>query len=345
MFIAKLKVNAWITSALALLVCFVFSGESTLAATVFKHYNNPVVRKIKCPKDYSIGTLHIVPANVSFGHELDDPHHYHVAARGDVTVTVPEGQMLLLDLNGSIATHPGCLKEISAPALECLRSVSTFSMDDNFEQSMEDALLENLHSLQTLERLNLDRSDVTDKGLAYIRNLPRLNSLGLYECGVIKGDTFNALSTCPNLQFLNIGDCTAFKIKNYAALSKFSKLEEFQATNTTINDQSLQYLSQSRSLKIIDLRKNKAITDKGLRTLMSLKTLERLLLDETSVTADGIKSLAPLKLKVVNVPGRLAESPSDLAELKKALPGTAISVLKKNHNKLVRDINGWFSSP
>jgi hypothetical protein len=351
MFIAKLKVDVWQTIASALLVCSIFACHSspatsataaTAGTTLLKHYDNPVVRKIKCPKDYAIGTLHVVSADMASGHELDDPQHFRVTARGDITVTVPEGQMLLLEVNGSVVKHPHCLRDFSAPVIECLRSASIFSMDDNVEQSIEDVFLEDLPRLQGLERINLDRSDVTDKGIAYIKNMPRLNAVDIYECGVLKGDTINALSTCPNIQFINMGDCSTFKATNYAALSKLPKLEDFQAMNSRINDESLKYLSHTKSLRKLDLRGNKSVTDEGLRSLMSLKMLDRLSLEGTSVTAAGVKSLAPLKIKVINIPKELAKSPADLADLKKALPGTSISILNKG-NKQIGEINGWFS--
>jgi hypothetical protein len=343
MFIAKPELDVWKTIGLSLLLCVVLSGESTSAATVFKHYNNPVVRKMKCPKDYSIGTLHVVPVNMAFGHEIDDPHHYHVAARGDVTVTVPEGQMLLWDVSGSVAKHPHCLREFSATAIECVRSVSVFSMDDNEQLSFQDQFLEDLSGLQSLERLNVGRSDLTDKGVAYIQKMARLNSLSIFECGVITGDTIKALLTCPNLQYLDIGDCTAFKVKNLAVLSKIPKLEELLATNANINDESVHYLSQCRGLKILDVRRDKTLTDKGLRILMSLKMLERLAVEDTAVTAAGVKALAPLNLKFLNISAELAKSPADLAELKKALPGTTIS-FDRGGKKQLGDINVFFRS-
>jgi Leucine-rich repeat (LRR) protein len=216
-----------------------------------------------------------------------------------------------------------------------------FSMDEGDEKSSQDQFLEDLPRLQGLERINLDRTDVTDKGIAHIQNLPRLNSLGLYLCGVVKGDTISALSTCPNIQFLNIGDCAAFKSKNFAVFPKLPKLEEFQATHANINNESLKYLSLCKNLKIIDLRRDEAVTDEGLHILMSLKLLERLSLDGTPVTTNGVKSLAPLKIKFINIPRSIAESPADMAELKKALPGTSFSILKKPV-KQVGAINDWF---
>jgi hypothetical protein len=345
MFITKLKVNAAKTISLAILLCTVFSGESSSAVTVFKHYNNPVVRKIKCPTDYSMGSLHVVPVNMVFGHEIDDPHHYHVAARGDVTVTVPEGQMLLLDVSGSVAKHPHCLREFSANAIECVRSVSVFSMDENMQvqASFQDQFLEDLSGLQSLERLNVARSDLTDKGVAYIQKMPRLNSVSIFECGVIRGDTIKALLTCPNLQYLDIGDCTAFKMKNLSVLTKLPKLEELQATNANMSDESLQYLSQCKGLKILDLRRDKTVTDKGLRLLLSLKKLERLSIEETAVTTAGVKALAPLNLKFLNISAELVKSPADLAELKKALPGTTLKY-RTGGKKPLGDINVYFRS-
>jgi hypothetical protein len=63
--------------------------------------------------------------------------------------------------------------------------------------------------------------------------------------------------------------------------------------------------------------------------------------DGTPVTTNGVKSLAPLKIKFINIPRSIAESPADMAELKKALPGTSFSILKKPV-KQVGAINDWF---
>jgi hypothetical protein len=172
MFISKLKGDPFKAIGLAVLTFSIFLCESASASTVLKHNDNPVVRKIKCPKDYSVGTLHVITIDKAVGHELDDSQHFRVKACGE----------------------------------------------------------------------------------------------------------------------------------------------------------------------------DKAITDKGLANLMSLKMLERLSLDGTLVTAAGIKSLAPLNIKFIGVPDDLVKSPADLDALKKALPGTTISVLKKS-SKQMGAINDWFSKP
>ena len=348
MLVARLKFEVRQTIALSLglslLLSFVFVSQRSLAITILKHYDNPVVRKIQCPKDYAIGTIHVVSATSASGHELDDPKHFRAAARGEMTVKVPEGQMLLLEVNGNVVKHPHCLREFSAPVIECLRAMSVFSMDDNDAHSIDDVLLEDLSQLKGLERINLGRSDVTDIGISYIKNLPRLNSVDIYECGILKGNTLSALSTCPNIQFINMGDAGAFIEKNCAAISKLQKLEDFQAIHSNLNDESLKYFGHIKTLRKLDLRSNKGVTDAGLHYLMSLKMLERLSLEGTSVTISGVKSLAPLKLQFLNIPKELVKSPAALADLKKSLPGTTISILNK-HNKVIRDINDWFSAP
>jgi hypothetical protein len=71
--------------------------------------------------------------------------------------------------------------------------------------------------------------------------------------------------------------------------------------------------------------------------------LERLAVEDTAVTAAGVKALAPLNLKFLNISAELAKSPADLAELKKALPGTTIS-FDRGGKKQLGDINVFFRS-
>jgi riboflavin synthase len=77
-------------------------------------------------------------------------------------------------------------------------------------------------------------------------------------------------------------------------------------------------------LEELHLDRNKHITDKGLIYLLPLKSLEFLNVDNTSVTANGIKQLAPVKIKRITVPKSFSKS--EAALLQKEMKDTVIQM-------------------
>ena len=115
-----------------------------------------------------------------------------------------------------------------------------------------------------IEYLILNGTDITDEGLAYLRQLPRLKELGL-------GRTQITDSGCEEL-------------------AQIGSLEELALFSTGITDEGLKHLSKLTNLRSLDLR-NTATMDSSLKSLERLNRLEQLLVSETNVTDQGVRDL------------------------------------------------------
>ncbi len=115
-----------------------------------------------------------------------------------------------------------------------------------------------------IEFLVLTRTNVTDKGMACLRRMPRLKDLGL-----------------TGTQVTDAG-CRE--------LAKIETLEDLSLSNTGITDTGLEHLSMLTNLQTLELS-NTAITDRGLKSLQKLDRLQFLNVSQTNVTDEGIRDL------------------------------------------------------
>ncbi|WP_040352825.1 leucine-rich repeat domain-containing protein [Blastopirellula marina] len=137
---------------------------------------------------------------------------------------------------------------------------------------MTDNAASHLVMLQSLQRLNLNQSGVTDKSLEIMGALPELRSLYLER--------------------------TAVTSAGVAALASCEKLEELMLTECAIQDDALETIGQLPALTLLSLSET-PITDAGMFHLQSLPHLKTLYLRDTAVTGEGfamLKSSTDLRL-------------------------------------------------
>lgn len=128
--------------------------------------------------------------------------------------------------------------------------------------------------LQSLEKLDVGDSNITDEGLEPLQKLPKLRVLSL------------------NLtQITNVG---------LDHLKELKSLERLRLHATAISDDGMVSIARLSTLKVLDLSKTK-VSDVGMEKLKSLPLLEELDLRSTSVTAAGEASLKESlpKLKIM----------------------------------------------
>ncbi len=127
---------------------------------------------------------------------------------------------------------------------------------------------EDLHALlkegAEIEFLVLTGTNVTDEGLAYLRQMPRLKDLGL-----------------TGTQITDAG-CRD--------LAQMATLRDLSLSNTGITDIGLEHVSTLTNLHTLNLSKT-AITDRGLKLLQKLDRLQFLNVSQTNVTGEGIRDL------------------------------------------------------
>ena len=132
------------------------------------------------------------------------------------------------------------------------------------QQPITDQEMAQIGKLKELRVLVLGGTLVTDKGLAHIESLPKLEFIDLPSNG--------------NEQVTD---------KSFEHIGTLKHLRHIDAENMPITDASLAHLASLTSLEKLELGRTK-VTDEGLDYLVGLKKLTSIALDRTNVTEKRI---------------------------------------------------------
>lgn len=145
--------------------------------------------------------------------------------------------------------------------------------------------------LTRLEFLVLNRTQITDAGLAYLQGMDRLKLLYLSEIQV--GDQgVSYLTQLSKLEGIILNDTNITDV-GLAHLKGLKDLNMLYLQNTQITDTGLGHLSELTSLVQLWLGGTK-ITDAGLVHIQGLTGLQSVSLERTGVTDQGLAHLKPL---------------------------------------------------
>jgi hypothetical protein len=150
--------------------------------------------------------------------------------------------------------------------------------------------------LSHLELVWIEGSNVTDAGLAQLRDLTHLNRLGLYRNKAITDGGLVHLRGFKNLEALNLVE-TGVEGPGLAQLARLSRLNDLQITSVAPTDKNMAALSHMKSLKALVLS-GERLSDAGLAPLAGLTNLETLQFNGAKcrgITTAGTVHLAALK--------------------------------------------------
>ncbi|MDR3614184.1 MAG: hypothetical protein P4L53_11525 [Candidatus Obscuribacterales bacterium] len=274
------------------------------------------VRHFSFPADYPLGSLHMM-GNEKDGTEADD--RSIGPAKGAVSLTVPPGQTILLDLNPRCLELPERLKNIHTAGINRLK-MRYLSMDDN-DHSHCDRALQALPEFKDLISLDVARSDATDKGLSGFKSLPSVKHLLAYGAD-LDGSIFKETQKLRNLESLFLS-LSPIKSENFKYLSALPHLTELQLSHLNLEDKDLIFLSQCRQIKQLYMFGNPKITDKSLPVFKQLTPLEELDIRGCGISLPGVLTLKNLKLTKLLLPVKRYR-PNEIEELQKAFPKTLV---------------------
>lgn len=181
----------------------------------------------------------------------------------------------------------GCAQISRLKSLEALMTGSGGSLSDNRLRG----LVTHLKGPKSFRHLRLLRTQLTDAGLAHLRELDSLESLS-FSNDKMTGSGFAHLAKLPALKNLEFWsetiDDTAL-----AHLAKSTSLKRLVPMSPRITDAGMAHLAGLKSLESLNLF-GLRIGDAGVRHLSQLTSLKALNLDMTRVTDSGMAHLAKL---------------------------------------------------
>jgi F-box and leucine-rich repeat protein 14 len=196
------------------------------------------------------------------------------------------------------------LKVLSA--LTSLKSVKLQSCN------ITNSTLEVLSKLVNLEEVNVSFCDnITDDGVRHLASLPNLHVLDIGFCPQLTDESLLVISKFPALRELTVGGRTKITNANgfrhlVANCKSLTKLDVSQSAET-VDDETLEIVSQLPKIEVLNFYECKKITNGGVKHLAKLQSLKALNLSECSlISIDGLMHLVKLPVLVeVNVEGTL----------------------------------------
>jgi hypothetical protein len=164
---------------------------------------------------------------------------------------------------------------------------------------LDDPVLELLTPLTSVRRLSLHNCRLSNRGLAPLASLKRLQSLWI--------------------SYTEVSD------EALVPLAELRGLRVLGLCQTPITDRGLERLANLTNLRELHLA-NTAITDDGLPHLRRLQQLEALTLADTRVSAAGLSHIAALRnLREIRLNG-CGIAPSGLEVIRKELPNARVTL-------------------
>ncbi len=165
-----------------------------------------------------------------------------------------------------------------------------------------DADLSPLSKLKALKTLIMnDNYGMTGKSFGFVADLKNLRLLNLEQCVELTDEAAAAISKSTTLESLNLGYCKSLTAASAPYLGAMTNLKELNLANVGLPDSAMKDLVKIKSLTSLDIALSQ-VTDESLAAIATMPNLKRLGLRACrSVTLNGIKALAPLRLEHLDI--------------------------------------------
>lgn len=158
--------------------------------------------------------------------------------------------------------------------------------------AVDDGELSQLEGFEELEVIYLQRSRVSDRGLAFLRNCPRLREIDVSDTDV-SGTSFGELTELPRLETIWMTGCQITD-DGACAIGRLRYLSFLTLCDAEISDAGMASIAGLSALEVLNLNMAK-ITDRRLRELAKCKTLRELSLCHAQIDDDSIAAICELK--------------------------------------------------
>ncbi|HEY9786590.1 MAG TPA: protein kinase [Candidatus Obscuribacterales bacterium] len=274
-------------------------------------------RVFKFPTDRSLGTIGI-------GNSASRP------ARGKYVA--PADAELVLAVSWSVLQHPQMLRKFRPDDLKGIMLVKGPINDDTllFLDHMTGLEFIRIARPQTQEIGSF--GNVTDKGLAFISQLPNVRFFEILGTDVTASGLKRArwLHQLEHLDMADVRDARAL----IPELQKSKKLTRLGIRNGRLTDNDVKAIAKMKDLKTLNLGMNRGITDAGIAYLANCRHLKSLSLANCSVTPKAIPHLKKLpQLEQLALTFDEEWQPADRSNLIRALAGARVSHVDHDYSR------------
>lgn len=278
-------------------------------------------RRLQFPKDSSCGGL-IICSHVRTNFNDDNSEEPTAKAQG--LVKIPAGKFVWFAPSVYFFQHPHALDQLPAEAFDGL--LFRFTAVDDADDGKADAAFSALSRFSGIKVLDLDNSEISDKGLQYMGKLSKLEYMSAARTqlnGSFMKSCFN-----PKLKHINM-DGTMLEPQYVRYFNNFPDLRYLRLSYTHIGSDSVGSLAAAKSLSILDIAETRELDDKIIEPILKIKTLLWVKDKGTKVTTKGQQRM--------EAAGIYVEPPSDFSTQKltpeqaKYLKGITRKQSKRTH--------------
>ena len=210
---------------------------------------------------------------------------------------------------------------------------------DASNSQVTNAGLAYLRNLPTLKQLELGSTKVDDAGMQHLAQIPSLESLTLNQT-LVSDEGVSKLTALPNLKKLELMGCHLTQA-GFAAIGKLPALEHIVLNRTLgVNDAAVDLICEAVTLRKLEFNSCNEITDQGLLSLRKLEVIDDLQISRCNVTGVGlggaVKQQGLKTLKVLHIYGTpITEDGAKAINSIKSLELLAVGELPINDRGLV----------
>jgi hypothetical protein len=213
-----------------------------------------------------------------------------------------------------------------------------------YDSCITDKGMAALAKLRFLKALNLgkrgdNKTKITDRGLAYLENFPRMEHLHLPTEGITdKG--IAGVSRLANLKYLWVctGNANTLTDESLDHLSSLANLEDLKIAGAGFTDKGMASLGEMHGLNRLTIFAAPSVTNAGMAQLATIRNLESLHLANMDITIQGLSSLNRLPLKELEVTSlRQDNTILDISGLGNLEKLTLSPNARRSGNRIVRD--------
>lgn len=298
--------------ALALTCSFLLHDVAALAETRAESKSNIV---LDFPQT-SIGTLE----RIIDGADYSDEHSPGTTfARLTGKVSIAPNTILGVTVRDSLSDPVPVLARIPANLVQSLTLTGLAKFDEDTVKS--------ILRFKNIRRLQLDRAELDDAGLARLASLRDLESIVISHTQV-RGTTFSTLCSLKKLTHLDIGS-NDIKGEALPALACLKRLQFLSIGRCHLRNPHLAFIAELPELKQLELFDNALLSDTCMKYVSHLKKLKTIKIDGTHISQKGLLMLKGAPLRHVRVNANML-SAAETAEVEKLFPGVKV---KANNTK------------
>jgi hypothetical protein len=237
-------------------------------------------------------------------------------AKGTLTISLRKSRGIYFEPSYELMEHPGSLNLLDPNICDCIAYSGIGLMGDAA------TTIPGLAHLTGLRRVDIKGAELTDEQLAPLKTLVNLESVDLMG-NALTGACFEKLTCWTKLRSIDLS-FNKLRPTSYHNLAQLKNLERIHLDQCGVTDSDLKELSTLPKLR--DLAIGQAsITSVGLAYLKNARSLKVLDICGTHLPAKDLVVLKDSTLHQLKVSVNMY-SPSDLLQLKKAMPALNVTV-------------------